>query len=485
MSAAPAGSPAVLPAALEARPRGRFAGRLAWNAASEAAARGASLWLSFAGARLLPVEGFGRFAFALALAQYGWLAGDAVINAGYATREVARARGAHDPGAPALAGFFARARLGAALVLSALAALALAAWPAPLETRRPIAGAMLYFVAYAAFPDWALRGAEDFRGLALANAAAALALVAGTALLLPAHADPALAAALWAGSFGVAALVAWPRLAAARAVTWPDGTQRWRAHVRHSAVFSLGAVLGIGVAQAPLLLTGALASPYATGLFGAAWRLVVAVVGVFSVLWWPVFPVLARSRPGTPAFRDTLVPVASLALLLALPAALAFTLWSRELLTLAFGARYAGAATALRIAGAGLPAFALSALLEWTCLASGGERVRAAVQGGTLAALAIAGLVLIPRFGANGAAASALGGFALALLAYLVTLRRVLPWRALALGVRAPLALNAALAAAWLAARAAGAPALPAMLAGAALYGLGALAIARRTQVPR
>lgn len=72
------------------RVHARLSGHLAWNLGADLAARGASLWLSFFCARMLGVAGFGRFCFALAAAQYAWLAGDAVLNGGYATRETAR-----------------------------------------------------------------------------------------------------------------------------------------------------------------------------------------------------------------------------------------------------------------------------------------------------------------------------------------------------------------------------------------------------------
>jgi len=54
--------------------------------------------------------------------------------------------------------------------------------------------------------------------------------------------------------------------------------------------------------------------------------------------------------------------------------------------------------------------------------------------------------------------------------------RDLLPWRAMAARARLPLVLNAALALGWLAARSAGAPALPSLAIAAVLYALAAVA---------
>ncbi len=143
------------------------------------AARGASLWVSFFGARQLTVEDFGRFTFALAIVQYVWLAGDAAANSGYATRELARRRAAKVVPLHGVAQPFWLARLGAAAMLTA-AVLAASAWlPIARNALAPVlAASSAYLLAYAAFPDWALRGLEDFRGLCGANVAYAIALVA-------------------------------------------------------------------------------------------------------------------------------------------------------------------------------------------------------------------------------------------------------------------------------------------------------------------
>jgi O-antigen/teichoic acid export membrane protein len=340
----------------------------------------------------------------------------------------------------------------------------------PGELRGALAGASLFFLAVAALPDWALRAREEFRWLALANVSAGVALVAGTLLWLPHHPTAGAAAALWSGSIGIAALVSLARLLPAGAFAFRGPAPTVSAHARRSLVFALGSIGGIGCAQAPMLLAGLLASPTDAGLFGAGYRFLLVAINAFSVLWWPLMPVLVGSKPGERAFDGALAAMGGVVLLLALPAMLAFTLWPRELLVTAFGARYAAGAATLRLAGIVVPLFAANALIEQTCLALGGEAARARINALALAVLVGTGLALVSSRGADGAAVALVAAYAVSLTCYLLTFRRALPARDLARRARAPLALNAGLAIAWLGARALHAPAVPALVAGALLY---------------
>ncbi|MFN8589582.1 MAG: hypothetical protein U0704_17480 [Candidatus Eisenbacteria bacterium] len=466
-------APAAPPHAAEAPVRAwaqRFAGQLAWNVVSEVAARGASLWLSFWCARALAVSTFGRFTFALALTQYLWLLGDASANGGFAAREIARLRATHPGRAARLAGRFLSLRAGAGLALAVLVALVSRALPLDADTRGALLGATVFLVAYGAFADWALRAFEDFRGLAFASLAAAGSLVASTLLWLPSHPQSAVAAALWGGSFGVAALVAFVRLRLRRRVRFAAPHPLDTGHWARSAVFSVGAVAGIGAAQAPLLAMGLLGEAHAGGLFGAAYRLVVAVLGVFSVLWWPLFPVLARSRPEHAEFRDALAALARTALTLALPAAVTFLVWPREVLTLAFGSRYADGAAALRVAAIGIPVFACSGLLEQACLAAGQESLRARAFGFAVVLVAGGAWLAVPALGGVGAALLLPMAYGFTGVVFAVVLGPILPLARLAREAVPVAAASVALAAAWLLCRTLGAAFLPSFLVGAALY---------------
>ena len=456
--------------------RRRLAGHLAWNLASDVAARGASLWLSFACARMLPVEGYGRLTFGLALAQYVWLAGDAMANAGYATRELARTRLAQPQRAAGLAGAFWRARLTAAAVLFAVVAAVLAVTPNPAATEAVLLAASVSFLTIAAFPDWALRAAEDFHGLALANLAGAITLVATTAWVLPRWPYAWAAALAWSGAFAVSAVVGLIRVRRRDVLQWLGPSLEWRGHLKRSGTFSLGAAAGIGIAQTPMILAGMLCTPHEAGLFGSGYRLVIAVVGAFGFLWWPLFPLLTRERPDSTALRDVLVTFTGIVLLLGVPIALACMIFPREILTFLFGAAYADGANALRIGGLAIPIYATSGLLEHVCLARGREAFRARTCLIALALMVITAIVLIPRFGGPGAAAGLLVGVLWTNASFIWILHRELPWRDMLLRAGAVLLLASVLAAFWVGACALALPAFPMLIAGAAGFAGAALA---------
>lgn len=478
--AAPERPPAPEPPASESTPAAaRLRGDVAWNAASDLAARGASLWVSFFCARQLGVEDFGRFTFALGIVQYVWLAGDATANSGYATRELTHAR--HAPVTP-LRGIgdpFLRARLAAAAVLTLVVLVAAWALPMAPALKPVLAAGSAYFLAYAAYPDWALRGLQDFRRLCVANVVYAVALIASTAWLLPRTHSPAVAALAWSASFAAAAAVGLPALVARGVFTArPAARGAWRTHARRSMLFSLGAIAGIGSVQTPLLLSGALATPHEAGLFAAAFRLMLVPFGVFSVLWWPLFPLLARLEPGTAPHRRLIADAAALVAAAALPPALACVVLPAPLLTALFGAAYAHAAPSLVLCALALPLYAVSGLLEQVALAAHGEVLRLRVYSAASAVILVVGLVAVPRLGAFGGALALFAGFAAAAIAWSVALREWLPVSEAARRVAPLLPLVAALGVAWVAgARWTPLPPLAVLAIGAALYAAAAFGL--------
>ena len=437
-------------AAVAPRAQG-FAAHLSWNVLSDLAARGASLWVSFFCAHVLAVADYGRFTWALAMAQTAWLAGDALLNSGYATRELARIAAAGR--APRGAGdLFWQARLSAGVLLSTVLAGAALVAPLPPVSRAALLASAAYGFAYAAFPDWALRAVSDFRTLLFANLAYALTLIVATLAWLPRHPSAAWAAGLWSTSFLAAAGVAVTALSRRGLLTARPALTlaAWTPHVRRSFVFSLGALAGIGSVQLPLLITGAVASAHEAGLFASAFRLILVPLGAFSVLWWPLFPLLVRRRPGDAAHRELVGRAAALAAAVAAPTGLMLGIFAEPLLAVLFGREYAAAAPALRAGAWALPAYVTCGLFEQVALASGGEALRLRVYG--LASLVIATLAwtLVPAIGGAGAAIALASGFAAAALVWGVTLREHLPWRAMGRRLSPVLVASGVLAVAWL-----------------------------------
>ena len=457
--------------------RRQLADRVAWNLVADGFARGGSLALALVSARWLGVEEYGRFALALSVAQYVWLIADASANSGFATRELLSARRDRPDDAPGITTSLLFARMRAAGWLSVVALPALALVPEPM--RMPLAAAGLSFATIGLLPDWALRGYEDFRTLALAQAGAGIVLLVALFFVLPHSPSAATAAAAWALSFGAAALIAWVAMSrdgrlslARRAPKLARGS---------SMVFALGSIGGIACAQTPMLIAGASLSPHEAGLFGAVSRLLVAWIGLMGVLWWPLFGVLAKETPGSDAYRRVVAGSAQIAFAASLPAGLACLLWPSELLTLCFGAEFAGAAALLRWTGLMLPLNAVLGLIEKAALAHGGERIRVWAYGAAYVLVLTIGIAGLPRLGAAAPLIGLLVGFMVATGIYAWAQRRVLPGRLLLVKAVLPLVAASILAIVWHAARTIEAPAVPSLVAGLALYALLVLPILKRS----
>lgn len=383
---------------------------VAWNLASDATSRGASLWLAVFCARTLGVENFGRMTLALVVVQYVWLLGDAALNAGYATREIARDR--TDP--DRLAGLFWKTRLASAAVLTAAGLAAVAFLPVTQALRPTLTAALIFFLAIAAFPDWLLRGQQSFRALALANLAAAVTLVGATLWLLPRHPDPALASFLWAASFGAAALCSLPaawRAIAPRHEPHPPREIRaeravvpghaWGPHFRRSIVFSIGSILAIGCMQLPTLMVGAWGTAAETGRFGAGFRFLLGGVALVAVLWWPLLPVLTGAARDPRRFRRAVLKIGLVLIAATLPIAALVSWLAHPLLVRVYGAEFGAGAAVLAVVIWALPAYAATGLLEQSCLAIGREHLRARIWGAAFAFSLVISTFLVPRLEAS------------------------------------------------------------------------------------
>ena len=227
-----------------APPLPRLAHSLSWNLIADVFARGASLWLALFCARALSVADFGRFTFALALAQYLWLIGDATLNGGYAARQLARGpaeRGAPRralPRGPARRRRPAHRRSAMALLGAPLPRARAPRWPrracSSSPTRRSPTGSTA-----AAASSACSRSAIAVYAIAVVGHAAAAA-----ASPRPGHRGGGVGGSFALGSGLVA-------MAAARRGRLAPESRHSGLHFRRSAVFAVGSIFGIGCVQMP------------------------------------------------------------------------------------------------------------------------------------------------------------------------------------------------------------------------------------------
>jgi O-antigen/teichoic acid export membrane protein len=386
----------------------------------------------------------------------------------------------------------AKARLTAGLLVAAALALFPAAlsWSAALapEAWRPSwdaalrQGPLLFpLVVYSATANWV-----ELLGIAL-RVRGRRALEAATIVSFRAAGLVLVATALWAGT-GLRGLVwalaasALPPLALAvvflRGTSGDvDGAARAPTSVgrtlKASSPLAVNGVLAILSLRIELLTLALFRGSREAGLFAAALKVVELMNVVPGAIAAGAMPALTREAvDGTDVVRRR---TAATVALLAAPAAAGLILVAPGVVTL-LGDGYDAAATPLRVLAPAVLALYMNAILLHALIAAGRARrvpVLTAVRVATAAALA---LVLIPRFGAAGAAAGfltaelvllALSTRACAAAGFEVPVARSL---LAALGVTVPMAAAVALA---------GAGTTVSILVGVVTYGV-TLAVARR-----
>jgi O-antigen/teichoic acid export membrane protein len=306
------------------------------------------------------------------------------------------------------------------------------------------------------WPEWADIALDASRRVALIRTVYYVSVLAGTLLLVRRASDATEFGLVLSLGTLVAAVPAWcltaahlrrlghpPTLVpAASANKW--GLD-WRQTMRRALPLGAGDVLGQLLANADILLLGALASKESVALYGAAYRIILAVQGVGVALRYASLRVLAspgarRNQRKPSKFEDDLVLLIVLgAVVIAAAAALTAPL----AISLSYGSQYAGSVELLRVLVWTWPLDFSSAVVLNMLIVRGRRRRYVAAMSLAAAVNLAANAFVIPRFGAGGAAVVIVVSLAVLLLgalwmmdvSYLVERRR---------GFWLPLALVAA-----------------------------------------
>lgn len=229
------------------------------------------------------------------------------------------------------------------------------------------------------------------------------------------------------------------------------GVARWRALLRDSVVFAAATALGTIYFQVVVVAMSVISSDRQTGVFSLAFRILSVVNGIPLLLAGSAFPILLRAaRDDRHRLRHTVQRLLEGNLLLGGWLSLLVVAGAPFAVRVIGGSGYPGAATALRILGAGVIATFLSAVFAITLLSVGAYRVLIAISAAMIALAVVLCAILIPPHGARGAAIVTLAleatlacAYATALIALHPDLR---PRLALAARIAAALAVAFAVA---------------------------------------
>lgn len=275
---------------------------------------------------------------------------------------------------------------------------------------------------------YALAGWSEFLGVALrgfgargGEAAVILALRAAGLLLaaIAVSAGGGLSRISWALAISPLPAVALGAWLLARTPRPAVGRRPSVASVlRSSFPLAVNGVLALASLRVEVLALAALRGARDTGLFAAAMKVVEALNMVPAAITAGAMPALTREglRGDGPVRARTAGSVS----LVAVPAAAGLLLVAPELATSVFGAEFAPAAAPLRVLAMAVVVLFMNSVLLHALLAVGRAGWLPVLTGVRVAAALAAALVLVPRFGAIGAAA----GFLAAELLMLVLAAR-------------------------------------------------------------
>ena len=205
--------------------------------------------------------------------------------------------------------------------------------------------------------------------------------------------------------------------------------------VRFSAPLLIGSLFGQFLWQVDLVVLQRVAGPAQAGLYasaGAVGRLLVVGTSAFGFMIAPFMAEqYAAGRLGD--MQQLYGRCVRISFAMGLPIAAAFSMFAPQLLKLLFGSAYVGASVPLRILSLGCFAHTIAGLSGSTLVMVGRPRLYAV---DTVIAACVAVLLyaaLIPRLGASGAAAAAVGALLLQDLMFSIQVFRItginpLPW---------------------------------------------------------
>ncbi len=384
-----------------------FGALLTGEALARAVAFGASLYL----ARTLGVQGFGLVEIGLAVLVYVQLFVDGGLETA-AARTVAR-----DPQRRAqYADNLIALRLLLALVAVAAVGGVALTWTGSTDLGRMIFRFTVAVVPGAFALGWAFQASARMRAVAAGSVITQVVYLAAVLLLVRGPADAL--SVPWAYGAGVTA----GTLAVAGWYTRRYGAPRpradlpfWRTTAIDAAPMAGSRALRAVSFNFDLLLLGYLASSSVVAYYAAAYRLVMVPILVFATFFTALFPILVRmsETERRRAVRWLLAGAGAVSV----GAAAALTIGATSLLRLAMGEAFTPAGPALRLLAWSMPMTAMAGIFRQLLLARRQQHVDlAAVMAGAAVNVSL-NLVLIPRFGIQGAAVATIAGEAVVLAA--------------------------------------------------------------------
>jgi O-antigen/teichoic acid export membrane protein len=192
-----------------------------------------------------------------------------------------------------------------------------------------------------------------------------------------------------------------------------------------SMPFTVVAALAVVLAYADTLVIRALLGNHATGLYGAAWRLLTVLQWVPSIVLDSVLRGMAAlAVDDRRRFRDLVDRAAAGLLVVALPVAVAGSFLAHPVFVFVFGPDFGAGADAFRILLWSLPLSYPAWIVTEAVLVGGRPASLGWLLSGAVAGNVVANVIAVPRYGIEGSAWITLGTELVVLAGAMVLLRR-------------------------------------------------------------
>lgn len=374
-------------------------------------------------ARTLRPGAFGLFVVAQSLTYYAWNATDLGTTM-HGIREIARNRGDTQDIVSSLLGL----RLAAGVAGLAIALTLIWVWPLPLASRLVFSGTSVYLVSRAVYPDFALKGVERFRALALGGIPGGLAFLGASLAVIHGPSQAPEAAFIWSCTWflGAAILAAYLRTQRKISVKPTFHLRTWWRHLRPSSHFALTGGITMVYDTLPILLAAAVYGSAQSGIFSAAYKLMINLTSVIYFIPSALYPVLSeRYASDFAAFMHTHRQLRTVMVIGGLLACAGGIVFAQPIVWLLLGKDYSEATAVFRVLSLDLVCYALRFTYGTALGASGNQKYYAVVS---MIGIVVLGAAFLPatRFGLPGEALCVVLADASVALALMVVLRRKL-----------------------------------------------------------
>lgn len=375
-------------------------------------------------ARVIGVEGVGTYAYAFAIAQFCTLAGKIGLR-NYGVREIARVREDRDALSTLFSSLFGMQIVSTFFVTASYAVYVFGF----AGDYRSVALVFLVWVAFSFLDiDWLWFGLEDFRRVAVRNICVRVATVMLVFVLVKGADDVPLYAAIMSAGYLAGYAIVWAGVPGKVTIV-PRAMLRFSPHLKSCLLLLLPALAMSVYRTMDKVMLGSLGSAYDTGIYENGEKLVYCLSAVIASFGSVMLPKMSHLMDRGEEGRAKRYIDISMRLMAIMTSLMTFGLIATadSLVLLLFGAEFEESALVLKIAAPILLAMGCANVVRSQYVIP--KKMDGVYVRSILIAAAInivLNVVLIPRYGAEGAIASTVAAEFFVPLFQFACLRRIL-----------------------------------------------------------